>query len=120
MTTASKTWPSQLPQKPLLEGYSEGYEDNAIRSPVDKGASKTRPRFTRLRKTRSCVFHLTDSQKSVFDDFYASINGGALPFNIPEPMTGASVVALLREPVSGPSRVGPNAWRISIKFEILP
>lgn len=121
MTTATISWPATLPQRPLAEGYTEGYEDNTIRSAPDKGASKTRPRFTRLRFTRTGVTYLlTNAQKVIFDSFYQSIKGGALTFNWPDPVSGATVVVLLKSNITGPRRVTNNQWRVGLELEILP
>lgn len=120
MTTATITWPATLPQNPQHEGYSEGYEDNVIRSAPDKGPSKTRPRFTRLRKTKSLSFMLTDAQKATFDTFFESIKGGALPYNWADPISGAPIVVLVRDKLEGPSRIAKNAWKISFSVEVLP
>ncbi len=120
MTTAAITWPATLPQKPLTDGYGEGFEDNVIRSGPDKGASKTRPRFTRLRKTRSVAFQLTDAQKVLFDTFYESIHGGSEPFNWVDPVSGAAIVVMMKANVTGPKRLTANRWRVSFELEILP
>lgn len=121
MTTASITWPAGLPQRPLAEGYAEGFEDNTIRSAPDKGASKTRPRFTRLRPLRTGVSYLlTDAQKTLFDAFYESISGGALPFNWPDPVSDSPIVVLLKSNAVGPRRVSANRWRITLELEVLP
>lgn len=120
MTTAAITWPAALPQRPLAEGYAEGFEDNVIRSAPDKGASKTRPRFTRLRKTRSVAYQLTDAQKQAFDTFYESIGGGSKPFNWVDQITNAAIVVQMKGNVTGPKRLTSNRWRINFELEILP
>lgn len=120
MTTATMTWPAALPQRPLADGYAEGFEDNVIRSGMDKGPSKTRPRFTRLRKTRSVAFLLTDAQKVAFDSFYEAIHGGTLKYNWVDPITNAAIVVLMKGNVTGPKRLTSNRWRVSFELEILP
>ena len=63
---------------------------------------------------------LTDAQKTLFDTFYKSIAGGALPFNWPDPVSGSPVVVLLKSNAVGPRRVSANHWRITLELEVLP
>ncbi len=112
-------WPSTLPAKPLADTYAEGFEDNVIRSQMDKGASKTRPRFTRLRRTRAVSFILNNAQKVAFDSFYTSILGGSKPFNWHDPVTGAPIVVQMKDSVTGPKRLANDVWQISFNLEIL-
>lgn len=65
------TWPEQLPQTPLLDGFSEEIADDAvIRSSVSAGTAKTRPRYTSVREIVDEQYLLTLSQYKIFKDFF--------------------------------------------------
>ncbi|QLH37711.1 MAG: hypothetical protein HWD60_00095 [Defluviicoccus sp.] len=42
----SAVWPSSLPQKPLVDGFSETAPNLVVRSPMDVGPAKVRRRAT--------------------------------------------------------------------------
>lgn len=120
MTTAAYTWPTSLPQVPLVSGYGETLKDSVIRSDMDTGPSKTRSRYTRTRRLLDMSFVLTDAQKATFVAFMTTIRGGALPFNFKDPATGTATAMLMTKEVSGPVRADANAWRIAFQVEVLP
>jgi hypothetical protein len=119
MTTASVTWNAGLPTCPETN-YEESFKDNVIRSEMDAGMQKTRQRYTRQQKMLSLSYLLTDSQKATFYTFFDNIKGGALPFNLPNPLGGSSIVVRMTGGLTGPSFVTKNLWRIQFQVEVLP
>ncbi|WP_396189386.1 hypothetical protein [Flavobacterium sp.] len=120
MTTSIYTWPASLPQKPLANGYNEGFQDTVIRSKVESGASKARQRYTRLRKLVDVAFQMNTAQKATFETFLSTIGGGAHAYNWPHPLTGTAQVVQMTGPVTGPKYLAPNIWQISFQLEIMP
>ena len=119
MTTASVTWPSSLPTCPETD-YSESLKDNVIRSDMDAGMQKMRQRYTRTQRMLKVSYLLTDAQKATFYTFFSDIKGGALPFNLPDPLTQASIVVRTTGAITGPTFVTKNLWRVQFELEILP
>lgn len=113
-------WPASLPQLPLAAGYEEGVVDGVIRSPVQSGASKTRARWSRQRRTRSVSFQMTTAQKQTFDAFMDTTGGGALPFTWTDPVTGATTTVLMTANPTGPVFLAPNRWKVSFPVEVKP
>lgn len=111
-------WPSDIPQKPLKEGFSRKPQDNVLRSSMDTGPEKARRRFTAASEYISCVYEMTESELSSFKSFYENdINSGAISFTWPDPENG-NVTVRIREPYSQQPK-GLN-YRISLKIEVLP
>ena len=119
MTTASVTWDASLPTCPETQ-YSESFKDNVIRSDMDAGMQKMRQRYTRQQRMLNVSYLLTDAQKATFYTFFDSIKGGALQFNLPNPLGGASIVVRLTKALTGPTYVTKNLWRIQMELEVLP
>lgn len=118
------TWPADLPQKPLIDGYSESPQSQVLRSSMDAGPPKTRRRFTAATRAIPVNFTLSNAQLATFESFFeADIQGGSLPFDMPHPRTGATVSML----VAGdppyqltPVGSGNEYWRLSMKLEVQP
>ena len=119
MTTASVTWDASLPTCPETQ-YTETLKDNVIRSDMDAGIQKMRQRYTRTQRMLGLSYLLTDSQKATFYTFFSNIKGGALPFNLPNPLGGSSIVVRLTKALTGPTYVTKNLWRIQMELEVLP
>lgn len=121
--TTTATWPASLPQSPLKDGYGHGYPDAVIRSPMDSGPPKTRPRFTRLRKVITASFHMTNAQKTDYEDFIESIGCGAKPFSAPakwqQPGATGVITVVISAPLADAALLAPNKWRITIEAEVL-
>jgi len=119
VTTATVTWPTTLPVSPDTQ-YGESYKDNVIRSDMDTGLQKTRQRYTRQQRMLQLSYVLNDAQRLAFASFFASIKGGALPYNMADPVSGSSIVVRMTGAVSGPSYISKNIWRVQFEVEVLP
>lgn len=119
MTTASVTWDASLPTCPEAD-YAESLKDNVIRSDMDAGMQKARQRYTRTQRMLKLSYLLTDAQKATFMTFFSNIKGGALPFNLPNPLGGTAIVARMTGAVTGPTYVTKNLWRVQFEVEVMP
>lgn len=64
------TWPTELPQVPLRQGYQKNLVDTVIRSNMGYGPAKTRQRTTSVMYQGQFQMHVTDAQKDILDQFY--------------------------------------------------
>ena len=116
----SATWPAELPQLVLQSGFGETFGDGALRSSMDTGPAKSRPRFTAAPRPVTARQTLTDSQAEILDAFYhTTLAMGALSFGWVHPRTQA--VATLR--FTAPPRLQPAGglyWTADYALEVLP
>lgn len=109
-------FPSEIkaPDYPLPESL----EDAVIRSNMEDGTVKMRPKFTRNRKTFEVKWeHLPDEQKQVFETFFAvTLKNGSLPFNWTHPKTGQQYVVGFSEPPTM-SLTLLHYWAVSMKIQ---
>ena len=113
-------WPSELPQKPEKQGYSEEFSNTVIRTSMEAGVDKLRRRYTAGTKNYTFTYYLTDSQVTVLDDFYTnSCAGGALRFTMNHPRTNVSKEWRFKN-VPKPSLVGYNLYSVTLNLEEMP
>lgn len=112
-------WPASLPQAPLI-GLEEEPPDTTLRTKMDAGPDKTRPRFTAGVRNFSWPIRLTDTQKTTFDDFFINdLARGALAFTHINPTTKA-VVSFRLTARPKYKLIGPTKWVVTLALEILP
>lgn len=102
------------PDYPLLETL----EDAVLRSDMEDGTVKTRPKFTRNRKTFEVKWeHMQDDEKQTFEDFYkTTLKNGSLPFNWTHPKTSVTYVVIFSE-VPSMSLTLLEYWAVSMKIQ---
>ena len=77
-------WPTDLPEEPLVEGYSRALPSNLIRSSMATGSDKVRRRGTFKPQIVTATYVLTDAQRDVLENFvHNGIAEGALCFDWP-------------------------------------
>lgn len=112
-------WPASLPQSPLLDGFRELREANVLRTSVDVGPAKVRPRYTTDLSVFAMGFVLTDAQLATFDTFYTeTIFYGAEAFDWTHPRTGSAISGRLRPPPQI-TALGAGLWSVFFELEIL-
>ena len=114
------TWPTSLPQLPLLDGFSEEVaDDSVIRSDVSAGTAKTRPRYTSVREIVTEDYLLTVSQYRTFKQFFKQdLKFGAERFDKYDPVDQEDrQYRIIGEP--GYSQEGLYV-RISLELEKFP
>lgn len=114
------TWPATLPQRPLLNGYSEQRVDANARSSVAVGPSKTRRRYTAVPVVFNCQWSMTTAQLAALETFYVTtLLEGSTSFDWPHPRSGSTVTARF----VGPYTLSPystDAYTIGAQIEVLP
>ncbi len=82
---AIPVWPTLLPQRVTIMGYSERLADGRLKSQTDTGPGKVRRRYSSAARQVNAQIVLYQDQKSRFDRFWnEDTKGGALPFIMPD------------------------------------
>lgn len=120
---SASVWPLGLPQKFLIDGFSEGLANNRIRSQNDIGPAKVRPRSTAGVRMMAGSMSMTTDQLAVFKDFVeVDIFQGASPFTFPNQTFDGDAPYLVRFAEEMPQWqwMAPHTWKVDMKLEILP
>lgn len=81
-------WPETLPSMMRLDGLSNTLPGGVIRTEMETGPHKQRPRFTAAPEPLSGSVLLTREQTMIFDSFWSTtLKRGALSFNWTHPRT---------------------------------
>lgn len=115
-------WPATLPPLAELDGYTETPPDLALRSSVEAGPAKTRPRYSTGPTRLSGRLLLTAAQAEALRSFFVTATkGGVLAFDAPQPRTQAAArFRFLRSPELAHLAEGGGLWRASLELEELP
>lgn len=85
------SWPTSLPQYVQLDGYAERPVDITVRSSVDVGPEKARPRYSSMPVDFVCPMLFTSAHIDTLDSFYEStLEFGTLEFDWQHPRTLAA------------------------------
>lgn len=119
---ANISWPSDVPQKPLVDGYQENEENNVIRTQMDQGPDKVRRRTTDNVQNYQMVFRMDDTEKSNWQDWYENtVKHGSLKFDFDDPTDGNTYEwRLVIPPEPQWSSQGGNIFDLRIQMEKLP
>lgn len=86
MAISTITWPAELPQQMLIEGYNESPNKQKIRTEMDAAIAKQRPRFSTTTGPFTGGMVMTDDQYNLFKEFFSiTLGNGCLEFNMPKP-----------------------------------
>lgn len=113
------TWPADLPDNFLYDGFSEEPPDLAVRSQPLSGPALVRGRVSKDVTKISGRQIMTTAQTQTLDAFYENTLKGAAPFSWKSPRTGAAV-SLRFAGRPGYTGAGPGRWYANITLEILP
>lgn len=119
-------WPSGLPQRPLAQGYKEGFGSGRMVTPMEVGPAKRRLRTTASPRDLDVVYKVDAAQLETFRTFYeTTIARGTLTFDLPHPRTGTMTpVAFRDDDRDNPAIVDLQAqglyWHVRLGLEILP
>jgi len=118
-------WPTSLPQKPLVDGYSREVPNNVIRSSMDTGSDKVRKRGNGKPQVVKATYAMTAAQRDTLETFIRdSIAYGAICFNWPHPELNKLVRARLKASSDGVCTFQPYKdtrwWQTQLTFEIWP
>jgi len=113
-------WPASLPQDMLYPNFQEEMPARVVRTRMDAGPAKARPRFTAAPTPLHGSVRLDITQRATFRTFYDStLAGGALSFDWKHPVTG--VACTMR--FTGDPRIrarAANIFEADLDLEILP
>ena len=114
-------WPSDLPQRPLVEGFSETAPTLTVRSPMDVGPAKVRRRVTAGVTQLKCAFRLSTTQRASLLTFWqTTLAGGALSFTWTHPISGAAITCRIVEPPAFTPAARGVSWVAALTIEVLP
>jgi len=114
------SWPAGIPQKFDQDQFSYKPEDNLIRSDMEMGPEKTRPRFTASRTFISGSMEMTVAEWTTLLSFYEStLVYGSLEFDWSDPVDGTNASFRFREPPGIVSTRG-DLFTVSINVEQMP
>lgn len=114
------SWPSTLPQTPLLRSYGETPPNLVLRTSMDAGPAKVRRRFTAGVRQFSFDFQLTGAQLEILDSFFMDdLAAGSTAFDFPSPRTGDPVQMRFTEAPQYSAR-GGDIWIVKLSLEALP
>jgi hypothetical protein len=120
---AAYTWPTSLPQTPLLGSFAESLNINSIRTPMDNGPAKTRRR-SRLPTPIQCAFTMTGAQIVTLEDFVKNTLFGVRRFNFTHPRLRTTCEVKIVPGSDGKyydlSPLGAGMWHVAMAMEILP
>lgn len=115
------TWPADLPQSPLINGFKDRLPALTVRSQPDVGPAKVRRRFTSAVRPMTFNFLMTSEQLTSFETFFIeTLQGGALAFDFVHPRTEETIsLRFLQEPPE-PEAVSDDLYRVVCMVERLP
>lgn len=114
------TWPSGLPQKPLVDGYQETLPNQTLRTEMDAGPAKTRRRTTAAVRSINAAYILTATELASLETFYLqTLSGGALSFLWPRPRGTGTWRCRFKKPPAIAAMNG-RAFRAVLELEHLP
>jgi hypothetical protein len=119
---ANAEWPASLPQGVTVSGYDETPPDGVLRTQMDVGPDKTRPRNTaEVRKFTLRTPPLTQAQLETLDTFFVTtLARGALPFDWVHPRTGAEATFMFKAPPRYQASSRGSRWAAIMQVELQP
>lgn len=117
------SWPAELPQNLIVEGFSYAPQSQVIRTEMDAGPAFQRRRYTTERvQVSGAILVVGLAPAQTFLDFLNNtLNGGAEAFDWKDPIRNSP--ARLQFIGTDPpviAKVGGDIYRISMHLEILP
>ncbi|MFK2905005.1 hypothetical protein ISP17_13670 [Dyella ginsengisoli] len=118
---SNPTWPSTLPAPQADNSAAYAGAEEAIRTQMDAGVAKMRPRWTGTAEPFSCTVKLTQAQWATLQTFYATTLQRTLPFDWTDFRSGSTATyRFLRKPAASYIKGLVNRWLVTLQLEILP
>lgn len=111
-------WPLALPQCPVLNGFSEQRQRNAIEFQPEVGFTKLHRRATTSVVQTSVTFRMTDSEVDIFNEWYVDYqDDGTLEFTWDHPITKVNY-SWMFDAQDAPhiERMTPDTFRVSFNL----
>lgn len=118
---ASIVWPTaSVPEKPLVDGFTERPGTTTVRTQMDVGPDKVRRRTTAAVDRLEMRFIMTESEVGSLDTFYDSTAAqGSLRFDFTHPRTGSTVEARFVERPRW-RLITDDDYEVTVRLEVLP
>lgn len=114
-------WPGTLPVIPLVAGYKESPPDVLIRTQMDAGPARVRPRYTAGVRPIIGEIVCTPTQVATLDTFYVTtLLQGSLPFDWISGRTGATVAYRFVKPPTYQPDGSKELWLVKLELEMMP
>lgn len=111
------TWPSTLPQALQFDGYQDKEPDLVVREQMDQGPPIVRQICTANVRPFEGEMVISLAQKVTLRAFYLA--NCALPFDFPDPDTGAVISVMFADKPSY-SSFAPGYQKVALKLEEQP
>jgi len=113
-------WPPGISQAFTSDAFAEKPQDVTIRTDMDTGPPKVRPRFFNPVRTYSCEIILRNAAEyeTLRDFYYVICAGGTDTILLAHPITGDPTSFRFASPIEF-SAIG-IAWRATFQLEALP
>lgn len=118
------TWPSTLP--PLRLPVQQTSQDQTLRTSMDAGPQKVRRRFTAGSRYYTIPLRVDGVQKATLETFFDdTLEGGALSFDMEDPVSGTTKEFRFMSPFSarmvrGSDDPDKRLYDIQLNLERLP
>ena len=115
------TWPENLPDYMLRDGFEERPPDVQVRTEMEEGPAKVRRWGIADVRIIQGSMEMDADQLDAFDSFYNStLQGGVLRFEFKHPRTGeVKELRFMKDSVHY-ENVGGNVWRVFMGLEVMP
>jgi hypothetical protein len=115
-------WPAGLPQRLLVANASKGAGDALLEYQPDTGPSITRRRSSATMRPLIGSVILSSAQIAIWETFfYTTILSGSLPFDFPDPITGATLlVKHIKQTPPIWSPLGGDNYQLDMSLMVLP
>jgi hypothetical protein len=117
-------WPASLPQNQFT-GLSEQRGSAMLRTAMETGPAKSRPRFSKASRNFKIPLTLTGAQRVTFDSFFRmTLYEGSIPFLWTDPVTDSTLVFRFVKPPAWSLEAGGTTnlrvWKTTLELEVLP
>lgn len=113
-------WPETLPQSPLSDGMIETPADVLVRTNMDTGPAKFRPRTSAGVGKLALSYIMSRAEVETLSDFFNDdLLWGALSFSFPHPRLEEPVDCRFRQPPSY-APINGEFFRVSMDLEVMP
>ncbi len=118
LTLHAGEWPVALPECPVLNGFSEQRQRNAIEFQPEVGFTKLHRRATTSVVQTSVTFRMTDSEVDIFNEWYVDYqDDGTLEFTWDHPITKVSYLWMFdAQDAPRIERMTPDTFRVSFNL----
>lgn len=115
-------WPGTLPQNVSWQGYARRIVDSRVRTQMDAGPAKMRPRYrAAIIEHDTPIQYFTKAQWVLLETFYSTtLLNGTMPFDWLDPVTGATVSFRFKTPPQLGGMLGPDTIPVTLNLEVMP